>query len=391
MKILGVSETDSACYVCEVCVTYVQCTPPDTADNSNVRCFRDVEQCLDASSALLCSESASLGAHPPRNNISVAVTSSSPGIPSNGGGGTTSAEGGVAQTALYGGIAVCLVLAVTSVLLTIVIIVLCANKSGGKNRTQNIVTARREHGDSTRAVVGTGYRNPAGDTLFINTNSDGTFSSSGASSNSSGTILTAPSLLTLSPNAHAGESNFNIGAGCPHRLPPNQFSGESNCALAGIPVDHSAHPRSPRLSSNDSNPQSLQRDAGAPCLDNPSSVVRPTIDAIHHYHVLELRPVSEVGSDTATQTREDSWGTIGLSALHQGRRERPQQIVQSRDCECVESALPPETGLLPVEAPPQSAAAECCRYTKLDVSTLGSKHDYAKRSIQADPDDESAN
>ena len=232
-------------------------------------------------------------------------------------------------------------------------------------------------------------RNPAGDTLFINTNSDGTFSPSGASSNSSGTILTAPSLLTLSPNAHAGESNFNIGAGCPHRLPPNQFSGESNCAR--IPVDHSAHPRSPRLSSNDSNPQSLQRDAGAPCLDNPSSVVRPTIDAIHHYHVLELRPVSEVGSDTATQTREDSWGTIGLSALHQGRRERPQQIVQSRDCECVESALPPETGLLPVEAPPQSAAAECCRYTKLDVSTLGSKHDYAKRSIQADPDDESAN
>ena len=137
LKILSVSETDSACYMCEVCVTYVQCTPPDTADNSNVRCFRDVEQCLDASSALLCSESASLGAHPSRNNISVAVTSSSPGIPSNGGGGTTSAGGGVAQTALYGGIAVCLVLAVTSVLLTLVIIVLCANKSGGKNRTRN--------------------------------------------------------------------------------------------------------------------------------------------------------------------------------------------------------------------------------------------------------------
>lgn len=227
-------------------------------------------------------------------------------------------------------------------------------------------------------------RNPAGDTLLT---FDGTLSSSGASSSSSDTLLTVPSFngaLTLSPNAHhADESTFNMG---PHHLPqPNQYSGASNCASAGIiPADHSAHLRSPR---ENTNPQSMKDDGpGAPRIDSPSSVLSPGTGLIHHYHVLELRPVSEVGSDTSAQTREDSWGAIaGPSALHhQGHHERALEIVsQSRHCECAESAHPPEKG---VEAPPQSAAVECCRYTKLDVSTLSPKHDYVKRSImQADP------
>ena len=122
LVILSVSDMDSGCYVCEACVTYVCCAPPDPDSGINVRCLRGGEQCV-ADKALLCSGSTDLGLLPTNSPLPTESLSSS-------GGGAINSGGEVAQTAFYGGIAVCLVLAVTSVLLIITIIVLCANKNG---------------------------------------------------------------------------------------------------------------------------------------------------------------------------------------------------------------------------------------------------------------------
>lgn len=124
LVILSVSDMDSGCYVCEACVTYVCCAPPDPDSDINaVRCLRGGEQCV-ADKALLCSGSTDLGLLPTNSPLPTENLSNTSG------GGAIISGGEVAQTAFYGGIAVCLVLAVTSVLLIITIIVLCANKNG---------------------------------------------------------------------------------------------------------------------------------------------------------------------------------------------------------------------------------------------------------------------
>jgi hypothetical protein len=129
LKILSVSEMDVGCYACEACVTYIYCTPPDW-DEVDSRCLRGGEQCIARHDVPLCSAGSTDYGRPLPNKVTSLMTRPRPTDNLNKGGGAISGS----EMALYGGIAVCLVLAVTSLLLIIVVIVLCANKNGSRKR-----------------------------------------------------------------------------------------------------------------------------------------------------------------------------------------------------------------------------------------------------------------
>ena len=231
-------------------------------------------------------------------------------------------------------------------------------------------------------------RGHAGGTLLLaNINSDGTLSSSGASSSCSGTLLTVPSSSDTPTASHINiptSSSLFVNPTlplnpCSSHLPPNPAT-----RCGPNPFLDPSHPRSSQ-NACDSNP------AGDPKRTEPSvnsstctlSILSPTTGTIHHYHVLELRPVSEVGSDTATQTHEGSWGPIGLSAVRQGRQKDLQVTQREASLPVSKSVRSAEQDA--VELVPPRSATECGRYMKLEVSTLNPKHDYVRRTIQAEP------
>ena len=239
----------------------------------------------------------------------------------------------------------------------------------------------------------------------VDSDAGGTMSSSGTSS-SGGTLLTIPSFngtLTPCPNAPATScSVLFVPPNSPRsrHLSPAQSpvsSGGPNPVHSFIPNEHHPHHQPPQ-NSYDSNPKSLKCAEPQPSLKSPaSSILSSAAGMGHHYHVLELRPVSEVGSDTTTaQTREDSWSTIGpLPVARQAHHKAvlqllPGEMSAGSRSKCAaqspaSTSMIPEGVLTPVESP---APPVSDRYKKLEVSTLGPKHEYTQRSVgQTEPPD----